>query len=264
MAWRFASNVFIGTTLVWVVLRQMGGLRPIWAIAAMIASTDPQMDVAARMFRSRIVNVLVGAAVGLVFMLVGGSSEWSLPFALAATVLISSYLVRIRRWRQAPIPQPWSSRRLSHQSKSAITLGLTKVVCIVRCAVGLVVSAGVAGWAAGQTAIVLDCSLALTRTPALERHTRALAHAAHGDQAAPARPGAAPDGGPSAVAKCQTGVCRSRVASLPGRDITSAAAAAGADRWLWVGAHDIIPEALMTVKSKLAFMLPPLATPAGA
>lgn len=56
----------------------------------MIASVDPQTDVAARMFRSRIVNVLVGAAVGLAFMLVGGSNECTLPIALSATVFISS------------------------------------------------------------------------------------------------------------------------------------------------------------------------------
>lgn len=145
MAWRFAANVFIGTTLVWVVLREIGGVSPIWAIAAMVASTDPQMDVAARMFRSRIVNVLVGAAVGLLFVLVGGSSEWSLPFALAATVLVSSYLVRIpTMWRQAPITAALVvASGLSHQSKSAgIELGLTKVVEVLfGCAVGLVISA---------------------------------------------------------------------------------------------------------------------------
>jgi len=104
IAWRFAANVFVGSTLVWVVLREIGAQNPIWAIAAMIASVDPQVDVAARMFGSRIVNVLVGAMIGLAFMLVGGSSEWTLPMALAATVLVSSYLVRVQTmWRQAPI-----------------------------------------------------------------------------------------------------------------------------------------------------------------
>ena len=61
-AWRFATNMFVGTAVVWVVLREFGGVSPIWAIAARIASVDPQVDVAARMVRSRIVNVLVGAA----------------------------------------------------------------------------------------------------------------------------------------------------------------------------------------------------------
>jgi uncharacterized membrane protein YccC len=145
MAWRFAANVFIGSTLVWVVLREIGGVSPVWAIAAMVASTDPQTDVAARMFRSRIVNVLVGAAVGLLFMLVGGSSEWSLPIALAATVLISSYLVRIpTMWRQAPITAALViASGLSHHSQSAgIELGLTKVAEVLfGCVAGLGVSA---------------------------------------------------------------------------------------------------------------------------
>jgi uncharacterized membrane protein YccC len=145
IAWRFSANVFIGSTLVWFVLREIGGVSPIWAIAAMVASTDPQMDVARHMFRSRIVNVLVGAAVGLMFMLVGGSSEWTLPIALAATVLISSYLVRIpTMWRQAPITAALVvASGLSQHSKSAgIELGLTKVAEVLfGCVVGLAVSA---------------------------------------------------------------------------------------------------------------------------
>jgi uncharacterized membrane protein YccC len=144
IAWRFAANVFIGSTLVWVVLREIGGQSPIWAIAAMIASVDPQVEVAARMFTSRIVNVLVGAAVGLAFMLVGGSSEWTLPIALAATVLISSYLVRIQTmWRQAPITAALViASGLSHHSQSTgIEFGLIKVAEVLfGCVVGLGVS----------------------------------------------------------------------------------------------------------------------------
>jgi len=48
------------------------------------------------MFRSRIINVLVGCAVGLIFLLVLGAREFSLPLALAVTVLISSYVVHIQ------------------------------------------------------------------------------------------------------------------------------------------------------------------------
>jgi uncharacterized membrane protein YccC len=96
--------VFVGSVIVWAVLSRFKVVSPIWAIAAMIASTDPQVDVARRMIRSRLINVCAGAGVGLVFLLVGGSTPWKLPFALAATVLISSYLLRITTmWRQAPI-----------------------------------------------------------------------------------------------------------------------------------------------------------------
>jgi len=144
IAWRFAANVFIGSTLVWVAMREFGGVSPIWAIAGMIASVDPQVDVAARMFRSRIVNVLVGCAVGLVFMLVGGSSEWTLPIALAATVLISSYLVRIpTMWRQAPLTAALviASGLTQHSKSAGIELGLLKVADVLfGCVVGLGVS----------------------------------------------------------------------------------------------------------------------------
>jgi uncharacterized membrane protein YccC len=144
MAWRFTANVFIGTTFVWVSLREIGGVSPIWAIAAMVASTDPQMDVAMRMIRGRMVNVLVGAVVGLAFISVGGSSEWSLPFALAATVPISSYLVRMPpMWRQAPITAALIIvSGLSAKSASAgIETGLIKVAEVLfGCFVGVAVS----------------------------------------------------------------------------------------------------------------------------
>ena len=77
----------------------------IWAIASMIAASDPQVvEAAARRFKCRIANVLVGCAVGFLFLVVGGSSEWKLPLALAVSVLVSSYVIQIQTmWRQAPI-----------------------------------------------------------------------------------------------------------------------------------------------------------------
>src|SRR5260370_36319209 len=101
---RFALNVFIATTIVWYVLENIADTNPIWAIASMIAASDPQVTEAVRMFRSRIINVLVGCMVGLFFVILGGPTEWKLPLALAVTVLISSYVIHIpTMWRQSPI-----------------------------------------------------------------------------------------------------------------------------------------------------------------
>jgi hypothetical protein len=44
---------------------------------------------AVRIFKSRLINVLLGCAVGLIFVVMGGSSEWKLPIALAVTVLLN-------------------------------------------------------------------------------------------------------------------------------------------------------------------------------
>lgn len=141
---RFALNVFIAAAILWFLLRRVADTNPIWAIASMIAASDPQVKEAARMFRSRMVNVLVGCAVGLVFLVVGGSSDWKLPLALAVTVLISSYVIHIpTMWRQAPITAAIViAAGLTHQSKlSGIEHGLHKVAeVLLGCLVGLVVS----------------------------------------------------------------------------------------------------------------------------
>ena len=39
---RFALNVFIATTIVWYVLENIADTNPIWAIASMIAASDPR------------------------------------------------------------------------------------------------------------------------------------------------------------------------------------------------------------------------------
>ena len=140
---RFALNVFIASAILWVVLRRIADTNPIWAVASMIAASDPQLKEAVRMFRSRVANVLVGCAVGLLF-LVGGPSEWKLPFALAVTVLVSSYVVRIpTMWRQAPITAAIViAGGLTHHSKlSGLEHGLHKVAeVLLGCLMGLAIS----------------------------------------------------------------------------------------------------------------------------
>ena len=99
----YAVSIFIATTVLWVLVKKVGDANPIWAISSMVATSDPQMKTAVSTFRGRIINSLLGCAVGLVFLALG-RSEWKLPFAMAATVLLASYVVRVpAMWRQAPI-----------------------------------------------------------------------------------------------------------------------------------------------------------------
>ena len=141
---RFAINVFIGSTITWYTLSRFADTNPIWAIASMIAASDPEVVEAARMFRCRITNVLVGCAVGLLVLVIGGSSEWKLPLALAVTVLVSSYVIHIQTmWRQAPITAAIViAAGLTHHSKlSGVENGLHKVAEVIfGCLVGLVVT----------------------------------------------------------------------------------------------------------------------------
>ena len=101
---RFAVNVFFATIVIWLLLRLSTRANPIWAVASMIASSEPVVKQALKMFRSRLINTTVGCAVGLLFVVTGEPNPWKVPFALAVTVLLSAYVVRIPvMWRQAPI-----------------------------------------------------------------------------------------------------------------------------------------------------------------
>jgi uncharacterized membrane protein YccC len=139
-----AVNIFLATSALWLVLRLGAETNPIWAISAMIPAVDPQMKQALTNFRGRIFNALLGCATGLLFLLVGGASEWKLPVALSVTVLLSSYVVRVpAMWRQAPITAAIViAAVLTHHSKlSGIEVGLRRVgEVMLGCVMGLLVS----------------------------------------------------------------------------------------------------------------------------
>jgi uncharacterized membrane protein YccC len=141
---RFALNVFIGSAALWLLLRLMASTDPIWAIASMIAASDPQVKNALRTFYGRIVNALVGCAVGLVFVVLGRGGEWQLPLALAVTVVLSSYVIRVpTMWRQAPITAAIviAAGFAHHSQLSGIEHGLHKVgEVILGCVMGLAVT----------------------------------------------------------------------------------------------------------------------------
>jgi uncharacterized membrane protein YccC len=141
---RFALNVFIAATIVWYALERLADANPIWAIASMVASSDPRVDEAARMFRARMINVLVGCAVGLVVLAVGDPNELKIPVALSLAVLVSTYLVRIQTmWRQAPITAAIviAGGLSAHSKLTGLEHGLHKVAEVIfGCVVGWAVS----------------------------------------------------------------------------------------------------------------------------
>ena len=141
---RFAINVALGTAIVWAALRTLDSGDPIWAIASMIAASEPQPGEARRMFASRLVNVSIGSVAGFLFLFIAGPHGWTLPVALAVTVLVSSYVVRIKTmWRQAPITAAIViASAVAHQSSAiGVTEGLHRVAEVMfGCLVGLIVS----------------------------------------------------------------------------------------------------------------------------
>ncbi len=139
----YAVSIFLATTVLWILVKEYGDANPIWAISSMVATSDPQMKQAMLTFRARIINTLVGCGVGLSVLAVG-HTEWKLPFAMAVTVLLSSYVVRIpTMWRQAPITAAIViAGSLEHHDKlTGVEHGMRRVAeVLLGCVVGIAVA----------------------------------------------------------------------------------------------------------------------------
>lgn len=139
----YAVSLFIATTVLWILVKEYGDANPIWAISSMVATSDPHMKQALSTFSGRILNTLLGCAVGLLFVWLG-HTQWQLPFAMAVTVILSSYFIRIpAMWRQAPITAAIViAGGLQHHDKlSGMEQGVRRVgEVLFGCVVGIAVS----------------------------------------------------------------------------------------------------------------------------
>jgi uncharacterized membrane protein YccC len=138
---RYAANVFFATTVLWIVVKAYGDSNPIWAISSMVATSDPQLKQSLATFRGRLINTLVGSAIGLLFIAIS-RTDWELPTALALTVLVSTYLVRVpTMWRQAPITAAIvvAGSMQHHDTLGALERGAVRVgEVLFGCVVGIV------------------------------------------------------------------------------------------------------------------------------
>jgi uncharacterized membrane protein YccC len=140
----YAVSIFFATAVLWLVVHKMAKSNPIWAISSMVATSDPLMKQAIMFLRSRLINTLVGCGVGLLFIAVGGEKLIMLPIAMAVTVLLSSYVVRVQTmWRQAPISAAFviSAGLEYHSRKHGFVAGVGRMSEVLfGCVVGVVVA----------------------------------------------------------------------------------------------------------------------------
>ena len=140
----YAVSIFFATAILWVLVHKMAEANPVWAISSMVATSDPAMKQAMQILRARITNTLVGCLVGLVFIAIGGTKLITLPLAMAVTVLLSSYVVRIQTmWRQAPISAAFviAAGLEYHSRKHGLIAGATRMgEVLFGCVVGIVVA----------------------------------------------------------------------------------------------------------------------------
>ena len=139
----YAVSIFIATTVLWILVKEVGDANPIWAVSSMVATSDPQVKQAWSTFYGRIFNTLLGCVIGLLFVWLGHTA-WQLPTAMAVTVLLSSYFVRVpAMWRQAPITAAIviAGGLTHHEKLTAMEQGLHRVgEVLFGCVVGIAVA----------------------------------------------------------------------------------------------------------------------------
>jgi uncharacterized membrane protein YccC len=140
----YAVSIFFATAILWVLVHKMSEANPVWAISSMVATSDPSMKQAVLILRARIANTLLGCVVGLLFIAIGGTKLIILPVAMAITVLLSSYVVRIpTMWRQGPISAAFviAAGFEYHSRKHGLIAGATRMgEVLFGCVVGIVVA----------------------------------------------------------------------------------------------------------------------------
>ncbi len=78
----YAVSIFIATTVLWIVVKEIGDANPIRAISSMVATSDPNAKVGLSTFRDRILNTLLGCFVGIAVAW-AMAQVWPLPEARA-------------------------------------------------------------------------------------------------------------------------------------------------------------------------------------
>src|SRR6516225_8294451 len=140
----YAVSIFFATAILWLLVHKLAKANPVWAISSMVATSDPLMKQAMLFLRSRIINTLVGCAVGLLFIAIGDTRLIMLPLAMAVTVLLSSYVVRIQTmWRQAPISAAFviAAGLEHHTRRNGLIAGGDRMLEVLGgCVVGIVVA----------------------------------------------------------------------------------------------------------------------------
>ena len=141
---RYALLIFVAATILWLLLELGANTNPVWAISSMVAIVDPRLNAAQSTFRGRIANTVIGCAMGLLFLAIGTETEWKLPLVLAATVLLSSYVLHVESsWRMAPTNAAFviATELTRHSEIGAMEAGLKRTgEVILGCLVGLIVS----------------------------------------------------------------------------------------------------------------------------
>ena len=125
----YASKTFLGGAICWYGLTALGMPHPIWSVITVMIVSDPDLTTTRTLVAARIINTLVGCAVGLLAMLLFGYSPLvSLAAAAVTVLLITAIKDYPTNWRLAPVTVVilMDAGRLAANHRDQITYALLR------------------------------------------------------------------------------------------------------------------------------------------
>jgi len=100
----YVAKILAGSLVSWFGLGALGIERPYWAIITICIVSEPNLESAKKLVGARSLNTLVGAAVGLTGVMIGGLTPLTMFVCLAITTLLVTTVPRYpANWRLAPV-----------------------------------------------------------------------------------------------------------------------------------------------------------------
>jgi uncharacterized membrane protein YccC len=101
--WQYVGRILLGALIAWFGLEALGIERPYWAIITICIASEVDLASAVKATLARFLNTVVGGAVGLTGVMIGGLSTLTMFICLAiATALVTTIPKYPANWRLAP------------------------------------------------------------------------------------------------------------------------------------------------------------------
>jgi uncharacterized membrane protein YccC len=102
-AWLYVLKILLGALIAWFGLEAMHIDRPYWAIITICIASDPDFETARTVALARFLNTLVGGAVGLTGVMIGGLRPVTMFVCLGITTALVTTIPKYpANWRLAP------------------------------------------------------------------------------------------------------------------------------------------------------------------
>ncbi len=97
-------RIVIGAAIVWLLAERFARHDPLWGMVSVVIVSDTELNASLTAFRGRVINTLIGCAIGLLALYVMGPQSWSILIAMSVAVLVSSnFALTVPAWRIAPV-----------------------------------------------------------------------------------------------------------------------------------------------------------------